>query len=54
VVDDLIATGGTASAAVQLARRAGGEVVGASFLIELIALGGAKALDVPCCAVLRY
>jgi adenine phosphoribosyltransferase len=54
VVDDLIATGGTARAAVQLARRAGGEVVGASFLIELRALGGAQALDVPSHAVLRY
>ena len=54
VVDDLIATGGTAAAAVKLARMAGGEVIGASFLIELAALGGAKALDVPCRAVLKY
>jgi adenine phosphoribosyltransferase len=54
VVDDLIATGGTAAAAVQLARRAGGEVVGASFLIELAALGGRSKLDVPCRAVLTY
>ena len=54
VVDDLIATGGTASAAVKLARMAGGEVAGVSCLIELTALAGAKALDVPCRAVLRY
>jgi adenine phosphoribosyltransferase len=54
VVDDLIATGGTAAAAVALARMAGAEVVGASFLIELTALGGAKRLDVPCRAVLKY
>ena len=54
IVDDLIATGGTAAAAVKLARMAGGEVIGASFLIELAALGGAKALDVPCRAVLKY
>jgi adenine phosphoribosyltransferase len=54
VVDDLIATGGTAAAAIQLARKAGGVVVGASFLIELGALGGARRLDVTCAAVLRY
>jgi adenine phosphoribosyltransferase len=44
VVDDLIATGGTALAAVRLVKRAGGVVVGARFLIDLPALGGAKAL----------
>jgi adenine phosphoribosyltransferase len=54
VVDDVIATGGTASAAVKLARMAGGEVLGASFLIELAALGGVRLLDVPCHAVIRY
>ena len=54
VVDDLIATGGTAAAAVKLARLAGGEVVGASFLIELAALGGRRQLDVPFHAVLTY
>ena len=45
IVDDLIATGGTALAAVRLVRRAGGVVVGARFLIDLPALGGAEALD---------
>jgi adenine phosphoribosyltransferase len=54
VVDDLIATGGTAGAAIQLARRAGGEVVGACFLIELAALGGVRQIEVPCHAVLTY
>ena len=54
IVDDLIATGGTASAAVQLARQAGAEVVGCSFLIELAALGGCARLDARCHAVLRY
>ncbi|MCY7281137.1 MAG: adenine phosphoribosyltransferase [Sphingomonas bacterium] len=44
VIDDLIATGGTALAAVRLVRRAGGVVVGARFLIDLPALGGAGAL----------
>ncbi|HVF37096.1 MAG TPA: adenine phosphoribosyltransferase [Sphingomicrobium sp.] len=44
IVDDLLATGGTASAAARLVRRAGGEIVGARFVIDLPALGGAKAL----------
>lgn len=46
VVDDLIATGGTALAAVRLVRRAGGVVIGARFLIDLPELGGAAALQV--------
>jgi len=45
VVDDLIATGGTAAATVELARKAGAEVVGCAFLVELLALDGRKALD---------
>jgi adenine phosphoribosyltransferase len=54
VVDDLIATGGTAGASVELARKAGGEVVACAFLIELTFLEGRKALDVPCHSVLAY
>ena len=54
IVDDLIATGGTAAAAVQLARQAGAEVVGCSFLIELEALGGCPRVDSRCHAVLRF
>ncbi len=46
IVDDLIATGGTAAASVALVREAGAEVIGCSFLIELAALHGRKALDV--------
>ena len=45
IVDDLIATGGTASAAVKLARQVGADVVGCSFLIELTDLNGRKRLD---------
>jgi adenine phosphoribosyltransferase len=44
LADDLIATGGTALAAARLVRRAGGEVAGARFLIDLPELGGAEAL----------
>jgi adenine phosphoribosyltransferase len=54
IVDDLVATGGTAAAAVALARQAKAEVVGCSFLIELGALAGAKRIDAPCRAVLRF
>jgi adenine phosphoribosyltransferase len=44
VVDDLLATGGTASAAVELVRRCGGEVVACAFLVELAFLGGRARL----------
>jgi adenine phosphoribosyltransferase len=44
LVDDLIATGGTAEAAVKLIKKLGGEVVAAAFLIELTFLDGAKKL----------
>lgn len=44
LVDDLIATGGTARAAVRLLRKAGAEVVQASFVVDLPELGGADAL----------
>ena len=47
VVDDLLATGGTAAAAVGLVRALGAEVVACSFLIELAFLGGREKLDVP-------
>jgi len=45
LVDDLIATGGTAVAAIQLLRQAGADVVAASFVIELPDLGGRKRLE---------
>lgn len=44
IVDDLIATGGTAEAAVKLIERAGGTVIGLSFVIDLCELGGAARL----------
>jgi adenine phosphoribosyltransferase len=50
LVDDLIATGGTAEAAVKLLRQMGAEIVAAVFVIDLPELGGAdrlRALDVP-------
>jgi len=50
LVDDLVATGGTAEAAVKLLRKIGAEVLAACFIIDLPDLGGAaklRALDVP-------
>lgn len=57
LVDDLIATGGTATAAVTLLRGLGATVVAACFVIDLPALGGAKRLrdmDVPVRTLLDY
>jgi adenine phosphoribosyltransferase len=50
LVDDLIATGGTAEGAVKLLRQMGAEVLAACFVIDLPALGGAdklRKMDVP-------
>ncbi|MCM5556982.1 adenine phosphoribosyltransferase [Pleomorphomonas sp. JP5] len=44
LVDDLIATGGTASAAAKLIRQMGGEIEAACFIVDLPALGGADKL----------
>jgi adenine phosphoribosyltransferase len=44
LIDDLIATGGTAEAAIELIRRSGGEIVAAAFVIDLPDLGGADRL----------
>lgn len=55
IVDDVIATGGTAAAAVNLVRRGDAEVVGVTVFIELAFLNGRKALDgVPFHALIRY
>jgi adenine phosphoribosyltransferase len=55
IVDDVIATGGTARAACQLVERAGGEVSGLSFLIELQELCGRNRLpDRIVHAVMRF
>jgi len=45
IIDDLLATGGTAGAAARLVEELGGEVVGFAFLVELEPLGGREALS---------
>jgi adenine phosphoribosyltransferase len=57
LVDDLIATGGTASAAVRLLQKLGADVVAACFVIDLPDLGGAKkieALGVPVRSLIAF
>ncbi len=44
IVDDLLATGGTAAAGAKLVAREGGELAGFSFVVELGSLGGAERL----------
>ncbi|CAN5289679.1 adenine phosphoribosyltransferase [soil metagenome] len=57
LVDDLIATGGTAAAGIELLRRGGAEVVAAVFVIDLPDLGGAQRirdLGVPVTALVDF
>ncbi len=55
VIDDLLATGGTAAAAVKLIEKLGGRTVGVLFLVELEFLGGRAKLDgVPVIALMKY
>ena len=55
IIDDVIATGGTAAAAVELVKSLGGELVGLAFLVELAFLSGrAKLGDYPVHSVLTY
>ncbi len=44
IIDDLLATGGTVEATIQLVEQLGGKVVGIAFLIELEALKGREKL----------
>ena len=55
LLDDLLATGGTARAAVSLVRKLGGAVVGATFVVELDFLHGrARLEDVPVHSLIHY
>lgn len=44
LIDDLIATGGTALAAIHLLRQVGADIIGAAFVVDLPELGGAQRL----------
>lgn len=55
IIDDLLATGGTVDATIQLVKRLGGEVVGCAFLIELLSLKGRELLkDYNICTLMSY
>lgn len=55
IIDDLLATGGTAAASAKLVGQAGCELVGFGFVIELAELGGRKLLpDVPVISLVKY
>ncbi len=54
VLDDLLATGGTAAATAQLVKNQGGEVVECAFAIELAFLEGGKKIDAPCFSLISF
>ena len=54
VLDDLLATGGTMGAAIQLLRQVGADVVAAAAIIELTFLAGRARLSVPFSTILSY
>jgi adenine phosphoribosyltransferase len=54
VLDDLVATGGTMQAAIDLVRRRGGDVVAAACIIELNFLRGRDRIDVPFTSMVGY
>jgi len=54
VLDDLLATGGTLSAAIRLCRMVGADVQAAACIIELTFLEGRQRIDVPFTSVVGY
>ena len=54
IIDDLLATGGTAAAALALARTMGATVTRAAFVIELAFLNGRSKLDLPVTSLVSY
>ena len=54
ILDDLMATGGTMAAGIDLIRKVGGDVRGAACVIELTFLGGRDKIDVPFEVLMQY
>lgn len=57
LIDDLIATGGTAEAAVKVLRKAGANIIGAAFVVDLPDLGGRRrleAMDIPVLTLVEF
>lgn len=54
IIDDVLATGGTAAAVESLCRMSGAKVVGHRFLIELMGLKGREKLEAPVTSILKY
>ncbi|MBL4613791.1 MAG: adenine phosphoribosyltransferase, partial [Magnetovibrio sp.] len=54
ILDDLLATGGTLKAAIELCKKVGGDVVGSAAVIELSFLGAREKLNVPFEALISY
>ena len=54
ILDDLLATGGTMEASIELARKVGGDVRACACIIELTFLGGRAKLDAPFSSVVAY
>jgi len=54
ILDDLLATGGTLNAAIELCEKVGGDVVGTAAIIELAFLGAREKLNVPFDALISY
>jgi len=54
ILDDLLATGGTVQASIELFRKVGAEVTGVACIIELAFLEGRKKIDVPFSSLISY
>jgi len=54
ILDDLLATGGTMEASIELARKVGGDIRAAACIIELSFLKGREKLDAPFTSLITY